>query len=217
MIERGLEPAFFMEPDHPDIWPAVFESAGFFPAARYSSSLVDDLSRGDPRVGRVRERMDRAGVRIRDIDPLRIEEDLRMIYQVSIVSFAGNYLYTAMSEEVFLEQYLPFKDKIRPEMVLIAERDGQAVGYLFGIPDYAEAFRGLPVRTVIAKTLAILPGRQFGGLGLLLTAMLHERAQGLGYSRVIHALEHEGKHVGNMSEYFGKIMRRYALYSRRLA
>ena len=217
VIERGLEPAFFMEPDHPDIWPAVFESAGFFPAARYSSSLVDDLSRGDPRVGRVRERMDRAGVRIRDIDPLRIEEDLRMIYQVSIVSFAGNYLYTAMSEEVFLEQYLPFKDKIRPEMVLIAERDGQAVGYLFGIPDYAEAFRGLPVRTVIAKTLAILPGRQFGGLGLLLTAMLHERAQGLGYSRVIHALEHEGKHVGNMSEYFGKIMRRYALYSRRLA
>ena len=217
VTDRGCEPAFFMEPDHQGFWPAVFEAAGFLPLARYSSSLVDDLSRCDPRVEAVRARMDRAGVRIRNIDLLRVEEDLRAIYQVSRISFARNYLYTETPEEAFLRQYLPFKDRIRPELVLIAERDGQAIGYLFGIPDYAEALRGLPVRTVIAKTLAILPGRQFGGLGLLLTAMLHERALKFGCSRVIHALEHDGKHVGNMSDYFGKVMRRYALYSRRLS
>ena len=216
VTERGFEPSFFMEPAHPDFWPAVFEDAGFFPAARYSSSLVDDLSRLDPRVARVGGRMELAGVRIRHIDPLRIEEDLRRIYAVSIVSFARNYLYTEMPADAFLDQYLPFQARIRPELVLIAEREEGAVGYLFGIPDYAEALRGQPVQTVIAKTLAILPGRQFGGLGLLLTAMLHERALELGYSRAIHALEYEGKQVGNMSEYFGNVMRRYALYSRRL-
>jgi hypothetical protein len=50
-----------------------------------------------------------------------------------------------------------------------------------------------------------------------LTDLLHDRAQKLGYSRLIHALQYDGNKVRNMSEFFGSVMRRYTLYSLRLA
>jgi len=216
LTDRGGEPAFFMEPDNPDFWPAIFEAAKFSSLATYSSSLVTDLSRRDPRADRVLERLQREGVQIRPLDPNQFEDDLRRIFQVSIISFTHNYLYTEVSEEAFLAQYLPYKDRIRPELILLAEHDGDPVGYIFAIPDYAEALRGEPIRTVIGKTLAILPGRRYGGLGLVLVGMLHDQALALGYTRLIHALQHEANRVQNMSGFFGKVMRQYTLYLRRL-
>lgn len=217
LAERGIEPPFFMEPDNPDWWRESFESSGFAPLSVYSSSLVSDLGRKDPRMERTLERLTRQGVAIRNLDPARFEEDLKLIYEVSVVSFTGNYLYTELPEAAFLAQYLPYREKIRPELVFLAEHEGAPVGYLFAIPDYAEALRGETVRTIIGKTLAIIPGRKFGGLGVVLTNLLHERALQMGFSRVIHALQHEeNDRVRNMSEHYGRIMRRYTLYSRRL-
>jgi hypothetical protein len=67
LTERGAEPAFFMEPDNPDFWSTAFEKANFSPLARYTSSLVTDLSRRDPRAGRTLERLQREDVRIRHL------------------------------------------------------------------------------------------------------------------------------------------------------
>lgn len=218
LTERGAEPPFFMEPDNPDWWQAAFLDAGFSPLAEYSSSLVSDLSRRDPRAGRAWDRLVGDGVTLRSLDPSRFEEDLRGIYDVSVESFTGNYLYTPLPEAAFLAQYLPYRDKIRPELVLLAEQDGRPVGYLFAIPDYAEVMRGEPLRTVVGKTLAVRPGRRFGGLGLVLVEKLHQRAQELGSERVIHALQHEQNgRVRKLSGFFGDVMRRYTLYSSRLA
>lgn len=216
LTERGDEPPFFLEPDNPDWWSDAFLLSGFSALATYTSSLVDDLSRRDLRTQRAFERLEGEGIQIRNLHPDHFEDDLRRIYAVSVVSFTGNFLYTPISESSFVAQYLPYRDKIRPEFVYIAEDQGEPVGYLFAIPDYAEAQRGLPVRTLIGKTLASVPGRRYGGLGVVLTDLLHQRAQDMGFHRVIHALQYEGNSVRNMSEFFGRVMRRYTLYSRRL-
>ena len=216
VTERGSEPPFFMEPRNPVFYPKIFESAGFAPLAEYTSSLVADLTRRDERAGRTLERLRGNGITIRNLDPQNFEDDLRRIFEVSVQSFTGNYLYTELSEPAFLAQYIPYRDKIVPDLVFLAEHEGKPVGYLFALPDYAEALRGEPIRTVIGKTLAVLPGRLCGGLGMVLTGMLHERAQALGYTRLIHALQHQSNKVRNMSDFFGEVMRRYTLYSRSL-
>lgn len=216
LTERGEEPSFFMEPDNPDWWAGAFFRSGFTPLATYSSSLVTDLHRQDPRTVRAMTRLQKHGVQIRHVDLTRFEEDLQKIYEVSVVSFPNNFLYTKISKEDFLGQYLPFRDKIRADLVFIAEEAGRPVGYLFATPDYAEALRGESIRTIIGKTLAILPARRYGGLGVVLTNLLHQKAAELGYSRLIHALQHEENQVQNMSGFFGKKMRRYVLFSCRL-
>lgn len=214
VTDCGTEPPFFMEPENPHFWPGVFEAAGFASLANYTSSMVRNLDREDPRFSRTLDRLTSHGIHIRNLE--NFEEDLRKIYEVSIVGFTRNFLYTPLSEAAFLAQYLPYREKILSPFVFLAEQDGKPVGYLFAIPDYAEALRGLPIKTLVGKTLAILPGRMFAGLGVVLVEMLHKRAKAAGFAQVVHALQNETNQVRNLSDAFGEVIRKYTLFSRSL-
>jgi GNAT superfamily N-acetyltransferase len=215
VTERGIEPPFFMEPDNPDEWPSWFLAAGFTPLATYFSALNEDLSVEDERIPRTEERLERKGVRLRPLQPGRFVEELRRIYAVSRVSFQTNYLYTPMIEAEFLALYEPVKAYVKPELVLLAEDNDQPVGFIFGIPDLAQAKRG-PIDTVVLKTVAVLPGRTYAGLGNVLVAHCQQAARTLGFRRVIHALMHESNNSLNLSGHYAKPFRRYALYARHL-
>jgi hypothetical protein len=216
LTERGAEPPFFMEPDNPDEWPHWFREAGFEDYALYFSALCTELSYADPRLERVLPRMERAGVTIRAINPARFEDELRAIHALSLISFRDNLLYSPISEEEFVEQYRPVRSVVRPELVLLAEQGRRLVGFLFAIPDLLQAKRGLPIDTIVVKTAAILPGREYAGLGALLVARVHAVALSLGYRRAIHALMHESNESLNVSGHYAAPFRRYALFSKSL-
>jgi GNAT superfamily N-acetyltransferase len=216
VTDFGSEPPFFMEPWNPPSWPGFFEAANFQPLSNYYSALVVDLDQTDPRLSSTEERMENQGVTIRQIRQSDFEDDLKRIYAVSIVSFQHNYLYTEISEADFLALYLPYRERIYPQLLLLAEHQEQPVGFVFGIPDYAQALRGQKIDTVIGKTLAKLPARIYNGLGLVLTQRLHRHARDLGFTRLIHALQHEDNSVRKLTEFYGSPMRRYTLYSKAL-
>ncbi len=123
---------------------------------------------------------------------------------------------TPLAMKVAPGAVMVFVSRVRPELVLLAEHAGQPVGYVFTVPDYAQAARGEKVTTVIVKTLAVLPGRQHAGLGAWLLAEVHAAARGLGFTRAIHALMHETNKSRNLSAHYAKTIRRYTLFSKRL-
>jgi hypothetical protein len=211
------EPPFLMEPWNPPAYPGWWRAAGFSTLATYQSALVTRLDTRDPRLDRVRERLAADGVTIRTLDPARFEAELRALHAVSLVSFAHNYLYTPLPEPDFVAQYLAYREKIRPEFVFIAEQAGRCVGYMFSVPDFLRPARGLPLDTLILKTAAILPRRAYAGLGGLLAEMTHHAALAAGFTRVIHALALEDNPVTNITARHGSVMRRYALFARRLS
>jgi GNAT superfamily N-acetyltransferase len=216
LTERGPEPAFFLEPDNPDEWPRWFAGAQFTPLATYFSALNDDLSVEDPRIPRTAERLERVGVRLRPMNREDFAGELRRIHEVSRASFTGNFLYTPVGEAEFVAQYEPVRPHVRPELVLLAEQAGRPVGFVFGIPDLAQAKRGAAVDTVVLKTVAVQPGRAWAGLGNVLVARCQQAARALGFRRVIHALMHESNNSLNLSGHYAKPFRRYTLFARRL-
>jgi L-amino acid N-acyltransferase YncA len=216
LTERGNEPTFFLEPDNPDEWPGHFTGSGFEPLAHYFSALTTDLARRDERMVRVAARMDELGVMIR---PLRADDfagELARIYDVSEESFARNFLYTPVSREEFIAQYLPVRQFVRASLVLIAEHGGRPVGFSFSLPDLLQARRGQAVDTVIVKTIAVRPDKSHAGLGSLLVARTHGAAAALGFRRAIHALMHESNSSLNISRHYAEPMRRYTLYAKAL-
>ena len=216
IVERGDEPPFFLEPDNPDSAPAEFVRAGFEILATYTSAISDDSSIEDPRLAAAESRLSARGVRIRPLDRQRARDELRAVYRLSLDAFSGNYLYTPIGEDEFLQQNekaLPFVD---PDLVLLAERDAALVGYLFGIPDVLERARGERIETFIVKTVAVASGSGHAGLGSLLVGRAQQLARAKGYGRVIHALMHDRNVSRNISRRYARTMRRYALYSRRL-
>jgi GNAT superfamily N-acetyltransferase len=215
VTERGHASPFFLEPDHPAAYPDYFTDAGFTPLAHYTSAVVEAIPKEDPRIAPAIVRLKANGIRWRSLDQGRFEEELRAIHRLSCVSFAHNFLYTPLAEEEFLAQYRIIGDRLVPELVLMAERDGELVGYLFAIPDHRPA--GQPTDTCIVKTVAVAPGRACAGLGSVLIAESHRIAAAMGYRRAIHALMHEGNSSRNFSGPHASTLRRYTLFQRRLA
>lgn len=213
VTRRGDEPPFFLEPENPDDWPGHFTAAGFRPLARYLSGLNDDLTVVDPRVPAAVDRLAADGVVIRPIDVDRFDDELRAVHALSLSAFADNFLYTPIAEPDFLDMYRPMRAHVRPELVLLAERRGTLVGFMFGVPDLAQAARGRLIDTAIAKTIAVRPGRTGAGLGSVLIDGFQQAARRLGYRRVIHALMHEGNRSRQMVARFGRPMREYTLFA----
>jgi hypothetical protein len=217
VVDPGSEPPFFLEPTNPLVWAEWWRESGFSPLAEYFSALNDDLSRRDPRAADALGRLSQNGVTIRCIDPGDFDAELDRIYAIAEVAFRPNYLYTPLPRSAFVAQYQKVRALVIPELVLIAEHEGRPVGFSFSLPDALERLRGAPPRTVIVKTIASLPERTLlGGLGTLMTDRTHAAAHTMGFTRAIHALMHATNQSRRISERTAHVMRRYALFGRRL-
>lgn len=205
---RGEEAPFFLEPDNPDDWPLHFQAQGFTPLATYYSSVNEDIRRSWPQRA--------TGFTIRSLDSARVDEELHLLWEMSTRAFAENFLYTPIEEAEFRTMYLKLLPLVRPELVLIAERDKNLAGFCFAIPDMLQARRGVPIDTFIVKTLAVLPEYQGQGLGTLLIARANEAAARLGIRRSIHALMHADNPSRKIGKGFLRDFRRYTLFARRL-
>jgi GNAT superfamily N-acetyltransferase len=215
LSERGAEPLFFLEPDNPDDWPLHFTANGFTPLAQYYSALNHDLRR-DPRSAEVGARVAAHGIRVRPVEMARFDDELRFIYPLLLDAFAENFLYTPLPEDDYLAQYRGIRPYLRHELVHIAERDGEPVGFGLTVPDVLQAQRGQTIDTVIVKTLAVSTRARGCGLGTHLMNRSQEIAAELGFKRSIHALMIEDNLSRKISDHTARTMRRYTLYARAL-
>jgi L-amino acid N-acyltransferase YncA len=216
ITERGDELSFFLEFDHPESYLQHFQDNDFLPLTNYSSALNVDLLQTDSRLEKVAKRMMDLGIKIRSFEIQNFEQELHKIYELSVNSFRHNFLYTPIDEKRFSEQYSHVKPYLQPELILMAEEGEQLVGFLFAVPDLLQAKRGEAIDTVIIKTVAVLPGRAYAGLGSLLLMRGQAIAHALGYRRAIHALMHDDNKSRNISNRYAQTIRRYALFSKRL-
>lgn len=205
--------SFLLEPRNLPGFPGWWQNAGFTILSRYSSSVMP-LDAGDSISPGVKARLERSGIRVRRLELSRYDDELKKIYAVSLQSFAGNFLYTPLCEEGFMAAYQKIRDRVDPDLVKIAERDGVACGFVFGIPDLEAVARG-EAPAVIVKTLAVDPDARCAGLGSWLVDELHEAGRGKGYREAIHALQHEtNSSLKITGRHHGKVFRRYALFSK---
>lgn len=206
---------FLLEPRNPPEHPAWWIDAGFTILSRYSSSIMP-LESGDVVSPGVKVRLERSGVRVRGLDLAGYDEELKKIHSVSLKSFARNFLYTPLCENGFVESYQRIRERVDPDLVKIAERDGVACGFVFGIPDLEAATRS-ESPAIIVKTLAVDPEARCAGLGSWLVEELHQTGREKGYREAIHALQREtNSSLKITGRHHGEVFRRYALFSKSL-
>jgi GNAT superfamily N-acetyltransferase len=218
-------PPFLLEPDNPDAWPADFGAAGFTPWSEYVSALAP-LSGPDPQLESLTATLAAQGIHLRGLDPAifdtaapdskAFDKELARIYPLVMTAFATNPLFTPTPYTEFAAQYAPVRSFLSPELVVLAEREGELVGFLFALPDFSQARRDEAIDTVILKTLAVLPSLAGKGLGSLLTAAVHTHAYHLGYRWAIHALMHVENRSRRISAHTAQPFRGYTLFARPL-
>ena len=215
VTERGEEPPFLLEPDHPSEWPSHFTDAGFAPWETYVSAVTTDLEAVDAAAMRAGACLKAAGLSIRSLDRSAIDTEMRRVHALALESFRENILYTPIALEEFRHQQLRLLPVIRPELVLLAEQEGALAGFLLAVPDRPTREEGT-TGTLVLKTVAVAPHMRDRGLGGVLVAEVQHRAAALGFQRTIHALMHERNPSTRISHHYARVFRRYALFAREL-
>jgi len=126
---------------NPRRYQRYLESAGYEKAMdlwAYSMGLhlVDGSVALPPKVHRVATKVrERGRIRIRHVDMKRFDEEVEAIKAIYNRSWARNWGFVPMTDREFLGLATRLKAIVDPELVLIVEAEGEAVGFALSLPD----------------------------------------------------------------------------------
>lgn len=105
----------------------------------YECTYPDGLPAHLTRIAdRIRER---TGVTLRPLDMKRFERDVATAFGLYNAAWEQNWGFVPMTEEEFRFQAKDLKSVINPQIVLLAEKNGTAVGFSLALPDFNIVFK----------------------------------------------------------------------------
>ena len=210
------EPPFLMENVNPKDFNEIFKEAGFTETGTYTSTkgrIADYYN--DEVLDEIESILREEHITIRHLNKEQGGEDLKKIYKVSTQSFVRNPFYTPIDERDYLEQYTAYLDKVDEELILIAEKDGEEIGFLFAIPNLVEIQTKGRIDTLILKTIAVLPKYEDLGLGNVMTRQIARLALDKGYKDWIFAFMYKDNTSQKLAARNGtSTIREYSLYGK---
>lgn len=206
-------PPYLLEPVSPSEHRAWWLNCGYSVLEEYSSSRMT-IHPENTISSLVVERLHRNGVTVRGVELDRLEEELVAIHAICLQCFRNNFLYTPMDCGEFVSRYQLLTKWISTDYVRLAFCRGELCGFIFSMPDPLAMQRG-DESSLIVKTLAVLPNREFAGLGTLLVEQVHIAAMNHGIHHSIHALQRDDNTSRRITNRFhGRIFRKYQILSK---
>lgn len=144
-----------------------------------------------------------AGFVIEEIQQMT-PELLRTIADISKKVFSKNWGYTELNEQEFIQLYSLDKMSLHLNSLYALYRGNEMIGFCSTCRE--------DERTLILKTICIMPKYQGLGLGNALAYKIHEDAKGRGYTKMIYALIREGNSIKNFPKESAVIFRNYSAY-----
>ncbi len=198
----------------------MFKKAGFDSCYEYTSTkgkikdayvseFLDDLNKS----------LEDNGITIRSFDKENAEKDLKSIFKVAMYGFSHNPLYTDIPEKAFVTQYSQYVGSCDQDLILIAEKDNKAIGFLFAMPDFNEVqMQGKKSpETIILKTIAVLPEYENYSIGSCMLDIIRKRALEKKYKNWIFAFMYKSNTSQRMSKRNNtELLREYVLYKKEL-
>lgn len=177
----------------------------------------------------------RGGYSVRSLDLKRFDEELESFRKVYNAAWDDNWGHVAISNEEFLFKAKDMKAVLDPDLVRIAEKDGEPVGCFLGLPDLNVAVkrsggkifpfgwfrllrakkRGGRVRVLM---LGVVPEHRFAGVEALLLA---DSFQAIGerypWCEASWVLEDNHAMVNGLARYNLHPYKRWRMYQKQLS
>jgi len=221
VTEKGNGRPFLMEPWNEDYSVSLFEKLGFKPLAGYISTVMEGMdSDGRRNLNKKIEKLKKfdyyKDIKVESAENKDLLTVLNKVYDLTVEAFKNNFLYSELEREIFLKMYMSYEDKIIKKFFKMLYLGDELIGYVFGIPDYAELGYKGKIDTIILKTIAVSPIYNGKGMGYILINSLVEEAEKEGYENVIYALMHQSNVSKNIGLLLGNMLRKYTLFIKEL-
>jgi GNAT superfamily N-acetyltransferase len=167
---------------NPPYYPVLLESLGLRKAKDlYAYYKVANELDGQ-KIGRVADRsLATNGIRIRPIDMKNFQAEVEKVWEIYNSAWERNWGFVPMTREEFLLMGKEMKQILKPEFVLIGEKDGRVVGFALGLPDINQALKHAGGRLFPTGLVKILyHQRLIKGLRIIALGVVEEyRASGI--------------------------------------
>jgi GNAT superfamily N-acetyltransferase len=217
---------------NPPYYVSLVEKYGFKKAKDLYAYLLDQKTVYTDRFTRAHELVkQRQNITFRTFDMKHFSEEVRKVKEVYNKAWSRNWGAVPMTDEEFDALAADLKQVIVPELVIVAEKDGKAIGFALSLPDINIALKYnkngyiLPalyylwakkkeIDLVRIIVLGVIPEYLSTGAGAALfyeTAM-NAKKLGYGYGEASWILEDNERMVKSAEAMQGKITKRYRIY-----
>lgn len=233
LLVEGFEhqPAVMMTYNHP-YYAGLLEPLGFHKAM---DLLAYDVSQGMlelDRLRRIAERAERrSGVVLRSLDLRRFDQEVAALREVYNGAWEENWGFVPLREEEFRAQADELRAIVRPELLVIAEKDGQPVAFAMCLPDVNRALAQVDGRLfpfgwlrlpfllkrlhrIRVVTLGVLPDFRGLGLDVAMICRIIDQGIGLGFdeAELSWMLESNQGMIRPIEALGARLTKRYRLY-----
>lgn len=206
LVDGFDSPAMAMMPYNPSYYTSLLESAGFRKANDMLAWCVDYPDCVSDKLVRVSAAVrQRSRISVRSLNMKRFPEEVERIKRIYNEAWQPNWGFVPMTDEEMDLMAYELKQIIDSDLVLFAEKDGEAIGFALAVPDINQAFKAgtaippgaknLPTAIMNLMTkkkkitqlriviLGVLPKYQGQGIDAVLYQEIMERGPKKGMNR----------------------------------
>jgi len=127
---------------NPRYYPGLMEQAGLSKAKDLYAYLSNANTIEMKKIDRVAAKVLKStGVRVRPIDMKNFQSDVERIWEVYGAAWQRNWGFVPRTREEFFLMGKEMKMILKPELVLIGEKDDRVVGFALALPDVNQALK----------------------------------------------------------------------------
>lgn len=225
-----------MMPYNPPYYGKLIETAGYEKAKDLLAYLLDDTTPPARLVRGVEHLRQRYNIAVRPVRVQQLQRDVASIQEVYNSAWEQNWCFVPMTKEEVDDLAKQLRLIGDPHLCLLAEHNGEAVGFALALPDYNQVLRYLNGRLFpfglikllwyrrkinMARVLALglKPGFRNMGIDAMLYLRLWQEAPKNGYPRVECSwiLEDNWPMRRGMERMGGRITKTYRIYEKTLS
>jgi len=236
LIEGFDTPPVFMMGHNPPYYGRLMEGAGLEKAKDLVAYWLAS-NRPNARLVEGMQRLaKRGGWSIRPVNLKRFKEEVGTVMGIYNSAWERNWGFVPMTEAEFEHMAKEFRPVVDPHLCLIAEKDGEPIGFLLCLPDLNRAIKHIPngklfpfgvfkflwhkrkIRSLRIMTLGMKPGYQDSGIGAALYTAGFNAGDQRGYDdgEASWILEDNHRMCTAMEKAGGTLYKRYRIYERPL-
>ena len=236
LIDGFDRPPLIMMGHNPAYYQRLAEGAGLTKAKDLLAYRFTDPNPPERVVRGVERLLKRSDIHIRPVDLKRFQQEVAIIKDVYNAAWQRNWGFVPMTDAEFDHLAKELRPVVDPDLALIAEADGEPVGFCLALPDLNQALAKLPngrlfpfgifrllwekrkIRGMRVITLGMKPGFQHQGLGaaLYLRAWQTGATKGYTYAEASWILEDNLEMRRPMETAGAEAYKTYRIYERPL-
>ncbi|MFQ5802386.1 MAG: GNAT family N-acetyltransferase [Candidatus Methylomirabilales bacterium] len=143
LIEGFTSAPAFLMPYNPSTYQDLLERAGCQKAKDLLAYTLQIWTEPPPKVLRAAEEARRRGIHVRPVVLKNLGEEIQIFRELYNAAWERNWGFTPMSRSEAQWMAKQLKPLILPSLTLIAEAEGNPIGFLMLMPDYNQALQHL--------------------------------------------------------------------------